>query len=305
MPAMDWLNFHHLRYFWTAAREGSLRRAATKLNVSPPSVSAQIAELEEALGEPLFRRSGRSKVLTDAGQVAFRYADEIFNLGRELVNAVKQRPTTQAVRFYVGIADSFPKLVTNEILQPVFQLPQPVHVICREGKLEDLLAQLAAHRLDLVLADEPASSSTRVRTFNHPLGDCGTTFCAAPALATALKRRFPQSLEGAPALLPSDNTALRRAVEAWFRRVGVRPRVVAEFEDLALMKVMAAEGRGFIVLPEVAVGEAVRRYGFRRLGTIDACRIHFHAITAERRLHHPAVAALTTQARHRLRPAAG
>ena len=239
-------------------------------------------------------------MLTDAGQVAFRYADEIFTLGRELVNAVKQRPTAQALRLYVGVADSFPKLVTNEILKPVFAMPQPVHVICREGKLEDLLGQLAAHRLDIVLADEPASSSTKVRTFNHPLGESSTSFCASGKLAATLKKGFPKSLHEAPALLPSDNTALRRAVETWFRDIGVQPRVVAEFEDLALMKVMAAEGRGFIVLPSVVADEAVRRYGFRIVGTTDACRVQFHAITAERRIAHPAVALITEQARNHL-----
>jgi LysR family transcriptional regulator, transcriptional activator of nhaA len=297
LAAMEWLNYHHLRYFWTVAKEGSLKKAAEKLHVSQPSISGQLSELEEALGEKLFRRSGRSKVLTDAGQVAFRYADEIFTLGRELVNAVKQRPTAQALRLYVGVADSFPKLVTNEILKPVFAMSQPVHVICREGKLEDLLGQLSAHRLDIVLADEPASSSTQVRTFNHPLGQSSTAFCAPGRLASALKQGFPKSLHDAPALLPSDNTSLRRAVEVWFREMGVQPRVVAEFEDLALMKVMAAEGRGFIVLPSVVANEAVRRYGFRVIGTADKCQIQFHAVTAERRLTHPAVVAITSTAR--------
>lgn len=299
---MEWLNYHHLRYFWTVAKEGSLRNAAEKLHVSQPSISAQLSELEQVLGEKLFRRSGRTKVLTDAGQVAFRYADEIFTLGRELVNAVKQHPTAEALRLYVGVADSFPKLVTNEILKPVFAMSQPAHVICREGKLEDLLGQLAAHRLDIVLADEPASSGTKVRTFNHLLGESSTSFCAAAELAATLKRGFPQSLHAAPALLPSDNTALRRAVETWFREVGVQPRVVAEFEDLALMKVMAAEGRGFIVLPSTVADEAVQRYGFRIIGSTDACRVQFHAISAERRIAHPAVALITEQARKHLFP---
>lgn len=297
---MDWLNYHHLRYFWTVAKEGSLKKAAETLHVSQPSISAQLRELEEALGERLFRRSGRSKVLTDAGQVACRYAEEIFSLGRELVNAVKQRPTAQTLRFYVGVADSFPKLVMNELLKPVFAMSQPVHVICREGKLEDLLGQLAAHRLEIVLADEPASSGTKVRTYNHPLGECSTSFCASGKLAQALKRGFPKSLHGAPALLPADNTALRRAVEAWFRQIEVQPRVVAEFDDLALMKVVAAEGSGFIVLPSAVAEGAVRRYGFRIIGVAEACRVQFHAITAERRLVHPAVVVLTGQAQRHL-----
>lgn len=296
---VEWMNYHHLRYFWIVAKEGSLKKAAEKLRVSQPSISTQIGELEAALGEKLFRRSGRTKMLTDTGQVVFRYADEIFSLGRELVSAVKQLPSARALRLYVGVADSFPKLVTNEILKPVFAMPQAVHVICREGKMEDLLGQLAAHRLDIVLADETAPSGTKVRTFNHPLGGSSTCFCAAGKLGVALKRGFPQSLHDAPALLPSDNTTLGRAVEAWFAGLGVRPRLVAECEDLALMKVLAAEGRGFIALPTLVADEAVRRYGFRILGVAEDCRVQFHAITAERRIVHPAVALITEKARSR------
>lgn len=294
---MEWLNYHHLRYFWTVAKEGSLARAAAKLHVSQPSISEQIRELEAVLGEKLFRRDGRNNVLTDAGQVVFGYADEIFALGREMLNAVKQRPGTKTLRLYVGVADSFPKLVTNEILKPIFALPQTIHVICREGKMEDLLAQLTAHRLDIVLADEPASSSTNFKTFNHPLGETGTTFCAEAKLAARLRKNFPKSLHEAPALLPTENTSLRRALETWFRDQGIRPRIVAEFEDLALMKVMAAEGRGFIALPSLAMNDAVDHYGFQVIGRTDKCRVQFHAITAERRIAHPAVAQITNQAR--------
>lgn len=290
---MEWLNYHHLRYFWMVAKEGSLARAAAKLHVSQPSISEQIRELEDALGEKLFRREGRGNKLTDAGQVVFGYADDIFALGQELLNAVKQRPGARQVRLYVGVVDSFPKLVTNEILAPVFTLPQTVHVICREGKMEDLLAQLAAHRLDLVLSDEPPSSSTNFKTFSHPLGETTTTFCAESKLATKLKRGFPKSLNDAPALLPAENTTLRRALEKWFREQHIAPRVVAEFEDLALMKVMAAKGRGFIAMPTVAVKDAVAHYGFRPLGEASECRSQFHAITVERRIAHPAVALIT------------
>ncbi len=294
---MEWLNYHHLRYFWTVAKEGSLARAAAKLHVSQPSISEQIRELEAVLGEKLFRRDGRNNVLTDAGQVVFGYADEIFALGRELMNAVKQRPGAKTLRLYVGVADSFPKLVTNEILKPVFALPQSVHVICREGKMEDLLAQLVAHRLDIVLADEPAANNTNFKTFNHPLGETGTTFCAEAKLAARLKKNFPRSLHESPALLPTENTSLRRAVETWFREQDIRPQIVAEFEDLALMKVMAAEGRGFMALPTWALNDALEHYGFQVIGRADQCRVQFHAITAERRIVHPAVVHITSQAR--------
>lgn len=294
---MEWLNYHHLRYFWTTAKEGSLARAAAKLRVSQPSISGQIRELETAFGEKLFRRAGRNNVLTDAGQVVFGYAEEIFALGAEMMNAVGQRPGSRTLRLYVGVADSFPKLVTNEILKPVFTLPQEVHAICREGKMEDLLAQLAAHRLDIVLADEPPASNTNFRVFNHPLGETGTTFLAEEKLAARLKRRFPASLQDAPALLPTENTALRRSLETWFRAKDVRPRVVAEFEDLALMKIMAAEGRGFIAVPSLVAKDAMAHYHFRMIGRADDCRLEFHAITAERRIVHPAVARITDKAR--------
>lgn len=294
---MEWLNYHHLRYFWAVAREGSLRRAAEKLNVSPPSVSAQIRELEEALGEKLFRRSGRGNVLTDAGQVALRYADEIFSLGRELSNAVRQRPNARALRLHVGVADSFPKLVTQQLLQPVFALTPPVHVICREGKVEDLLAQLVAHRLDVVLADEPAPGSLKVRVFNHPLGECGVTFCAGSRLAAALRRGFPRSLDRAPALLPAEGTGLRRSLDRWFQAQAIVPQILAEFEDPALMKVMASDGRGFTAVPSLVAQEAVDRFSLRIIGATEKCRDQFFAITAERRINHPAVAVLTSQAR--------
>ena len=294
---MEWLNYHHLRYFWTVAKEGSLARAAEKLHVSQPSISEQIRELESAFGEKLFQREGRNNKLTAAGHVVFGYAEEIFALGRELMNAVRQRPGAKVLRLYVGVADSVPKLVTNEILKPVFAMPQTAHVICREGKMEDLLAQLAAHRLDIVLADEPASSSTNFKTYNHSLGETGTTFFAEKKLAAKLKRNFPKSLHDAPALLPTENTSLRRALETWFREQQIQPRIVAEFEDLALMKVMATEGRGFIALPSVAVKDAVGHYGFQTIGRTEKCRVQFHAITAERRIAHPAVALITSQAR--------
>lgn len=293
---MEWLNFHHLRYFWAVAKEGSLARAADRLHVSQPSISEQIRELESALGEKLFRREGRRNVLTEAGWIAYEFAEEIFSLGREMMEVIGGRLGSKAMRFRVGVVDSFPKVVTNEVLKPVFMLEQPVHVICREGKPEDLLAQLAAHRLDLVLSDEPASTSVPFKTFHHELGHSGTTFCAARGLANRLKRGFPRSLDGAPALLPAENTTFRRSLEQWFRLRKIRPRVMAEIEDLALIKVMAAEGGGFIAVPAMAAGEAVKRYQFCILGETDQCRVHFYAITAERKLTHPAVVLLTSHA---------
>lgn len=294
---VEWLNYHHLRYFHAVAKEGSLARAAARMRVSQPSISEQIRELEEALGEKLFRREGRNNRLTDAGQVVFTYAEEIFALGGELLNAVKQRPGARSLRLNVGVADSFPKLVTNGILKPVFSMAQPVHVVCREGKVEDLLAQLAAHRLDVVLSDEPAPSSANLKVFSHGLGESSVTLCAEAKLAAKLKPNFPRSLNEAPALLPTENTALRRSLDAWFRAQNIRTKVVAEFEDLALMKVMASEGRGFIAVPTVALKEAVTRYKFRSIGQAARCRVRFYAITADRRIVHPALAVITSSAK--------
>ena len=297
---MEWLNYHHLRYFWVAAKEGSLKKAAEKLHVSQPSISEQIKELEGALGEALFRRSGRSNVLTDAGQIAFRYAEEIFSRGAELANAIKQRPGVQSLRLHVGVADAVPKLVTNEILKPVLAMPQTVHVICREGKMDDLLAQLAAHQLDIVLSDEPPSSSVKFRVFSQLLGESGITFCAAGKLAESLRKGFPESLHNAPALLPAENTAMRRSLDKWFRDKQIHPRVIAEFEDGALMKVMGAEGKGFIPVPTVVLHEALTRYRFKVIGASENCRDQFYAITAERRITHPAVVLMTRSSQNLL-----
>ncbi len=207
---MEFLNYHHLRYFWVVAKEGGLRKAADKLHVSQPTISAQIAALEGVLEEKLFRRGGRSLTLTEAGHRVLSYAEEIFSLGQELLDDSRQRPSARPLRVHIGITDSMPKLVSYEIIKPIFQMEQPVQAVCREGKAADLLGQLAAHRLDIVLADEPAPSSLPIKVFNHFLGECGVAFCAEPKLAATLKRKFPQSLDDAPALLPASNTVLRQ-----------------------------------------------------------------------------------------------
>ncbi|MDH4408852.1 MAG: LysR family transcriptional regulator [Verrucomicrobiales bacterium] len=293
----EWLNYHHLRYFYTVAKEGSLRGAAEKLKISQSSICAQIQLLESALGEDLFRLSARSLVLTEFGHLILGYAEEIFRLGRELLNARKQFPGVRALRLNVGIVDSFPKLTSFEILRPAFTHDPPIHVTCHEGKLDDLLVQLATHRVDVVLADEPASPGLQLKTFNHPLGSSGITFCAAPSLARTLKGRFPRNLNGAPALLGTQNTSLRRGLEKWFRSEGIEPRIVGEFEDGALAKIVATEGIGFIHVPTSSAREAVERYGFTILGRTTKCEIQFYAITAERRVDHPAVRAITENTR--------
>lgn len=299
-PNSHWLNYHHLRYFHSIAQEGSLRKAADKLRISQPSISAQVKLLETALGGQLFRRSGRSLALTDFGQLIYAYADEIFMLGRELLSTAKQGPGGRLLRLSVGIVDSFPKLLSLDVLRPVLAHDPPVLLACHEGKLDDLIAQLAAHRLDAVLADEPPPSTAKVKAFNHPLGSSGITFCAEPALARRLKGRFPNNLHDAPALLPTQNTALRRDLEKWFRSVDVQPRVVAEFEDAALAKIVATEGTGFTTVPTIVAAEAIERYGFIALGRTEEIQAHLFLITAERRLDHPAVLVLARRSMHEI-----
>ncbi len=290
-----WLNFHHLRYFHTVAVEGSLRGAAEKLRVSQPSMCTQIKQLEAALGESLFRRSGRSLVLTEFGRIVQTYATDIFALGQELVTATKRGASGRTMRLQVGIVDSFPKLLSLDILRPVFSHDPAVLLSVQEGKLEDLLGQLAAHRLDAVLSDGPPPTQSSVKTFTHPLGSSGVSFCAAPSLARKLKGRFPVCLRDAPALLPAPNTPQRRDLDTWFREVRAEPRVVAEFADAALAKIVATEGIGFTAVPTIVASDAVERYGFEILGRTEDCRAQLFLITAERRIEHPV---LVTLAKH-------
>lgn len=297
---MESLNYHHLRYFWVVAKEGSIRKASEKLRVSQPSICVQVQSLEETMGEKLFRRSGRNLVMTETGQLVFGYADEIFSLGGELVSAMKQGSVGRALKLNVGVTDSLPKLVAQILLEPVFDVAGPVHVVCREGKAEDLLVQLASMRLDIILADEPASTGLPFKTFNHLLGSSGVTFCASAALAKRLRKGFPKSLNGAPALLPAQNTNLRRSLEKWFHALNIHPTILAEFEDGALMKAIASGGRGFIPLASVVADEAVERYRFKIIGATEKCTDQFFAITAERRLTHSAVVLITENAQKTL-----
>jgi LysR family transcriptional activator of nhaA len=293
LSGTEFLNYHHLRYFWTVAKEGSLRRASDKLKVSQPSMSTQIKLLEAALGEPLFRPSGRSLEMTEFGQLVFGYAEEIFTLGSEILRATKHAPGVRVLKLHVGIVDSFPKLMSYDILRPVFEHQPPVHLTCHEGKLLDLVSQVSTHRIDVVLSDEPVSPGVTGKVFNHLLESSEIAFCAMPSLARKLKGRFPRNLDGAPMLLPTQNCSLRRDLENWFRSVGIQPRVVAEFEDGALAKIAATSGLGVIAVPSVVVSEAVERYGFVPIGRSKEVETRFYAITAERRFTHPAVIAIT------------
>lgn len=293
---MDFLNYHHLRYFWTVAKTGSIRKSAEELGVSQPSISAQIRLLEESIGEKLFHRSGRNLVLSEAGQVALTYADEIFSLGRELTNAVGNDSSSRSLRLNVGMTDSLSKLIAFECLKPAYHFPRATQIVARQGELSVLINQLQAHRLDLVLADEPATSIHKAKTYNHRLGRSGVTFCAVPALARKLARNFPQSLHEAPALLPSENMGMRWALETWFDKQEIRPRIVGEFEDSTLMEVAAAGGLGFTTVHTVVDQAALKHYGLKVIEKVEECGSDFYAITGERRVKNPVAAKITEHA---------
>jgi LysR family transcriptional regulator, transcriptional activator of nhaA len=294
---VEFLNYHHLRYFWTVAKEGGLTKAAGKLHVSQSTISAQVQALEGVLGEKLFRRVGRNLALTDVGQHVLTYAEEIFSIGQDLLNSVKQRPTSRPLRVRIGVADTLPKLVAYRIIEPIFRLAQPVQISCWEHHVPHMLVELAGYRLDLVLADEPASSGVPHYVFNHFLGECGVAFCAEPRLAAKLRRGFPKSLHGAPALLPMSNSGLRRSLEKWFHATDIRPRLVGEFEDPGFVTILALHGFGFMCVPTMVLKEIIARFGFRTIGRTDDCKQQFYAITPERKLMHPAVTAITSEAR--------
>jgi LysR family transcriptional activator of nhaA len=298
---MEWLNYHHLRYFWAVARDGGVTRASETLHVSQPTVSAQIRALEDALGEKLLARKGRSLALTDAGRVVFRYADEIFGLGRELLDTVKGRPTGRPTRLVVGIADAVPKLIAYRLLEPALRLPEPVRIVCNEDRLDRLLAELALHGLDLVIADSPARpAAARVRVFTHLLGESPIAMYAKPSLAKRYKRGFPDSLTGAPLLLPTASATLRRMLDHWLDARDVRPRVIGEFEDSALMKAFGQAGLGVFPSPQAIEDEIRGQYGVEALGTLDGITERFYAISVERRIKHPGLIAISNAARRSL-----
>jgi LysR family transcriptional activator of nhaA len=295
---MEWLNYHHLLYFWTVARTGSVAAASKELRLAPPTISNQIGKLEESLGEKLLRRSGRGLVLTDMGRIAMRYADEIFSLGQEFTSTMKERPTGRPLRFCVGIVDVLPKFVAFHLLEPALHLGIPLRLICREDRPDHLLADLAMHEVDVVLSDTPASPVVNIRTFNHLLGESGVTFFA-PKKLTRLKKGFPRSLDGAPFLLPLENTAFRRDLNEWFYSQKVHPLVQGEFADFALLRVFAEEGFGIFAAPSV-IEEQLRAYGFQRIGKTNRITVRFYAISIERQLQHPAVVAVCGAARSTL-----
>ncbi len=294
------LNFHHLHYFAAVDRAGSVVAAARDLGVSQPTISAQINLLERALGEDLFKRRGRTLVLTELGQVVQRYTDEIFDLGRELEDAVRGRPTGGPQRFTVGVSDSLPKLTTLLMLEPAIGETLRYRLVLRVDKMERLLSALAAHALDLVLSDQPVPPISKIRAYSHLLGESDVTVFAKAPLATRYRRGFPRSLDAAPFLLQTEESALRRALNAWFASSQIRPRIVAEAEDMGMLQVLAQRGLGLFAAPTVAKDAIEKQHDVRAVGVLEGLKERFFAITAERKLRHPAAVAISTTARSEL-----
>ncbi|WP_164008780.1 transcriptional activator NhaR [Pyxidicoccus trucidator] len=296
---MSWLNYHHLLYFWTVARAGSIAKAGEELHLAQPTISSQLKLLEESLGHKLFERQGRKLVLTDVGRTVMRYADEIFRLGNELKSVVSGMPTGQQLRLNVGVLDVIPKLVAEQLLKPALDAGPSLRIICREGPLPQLLASLALHELDVVLADAPSSEPVSVRSFNHLLGKSGVSFFAAGKLVQ-LKKDFPRSLNGAPVLLPSNESSVRRSLELWFERQGLRPLIAGDFDDSALLQAFGQRGHGVFAMPTAIEAEVERQFNCSVIGRTDEIETCFYAITVERKLRHPAVVSIAEAARSQI-----
>lgn len=295
------MNYKHLHYFWVVARAGGILKASEQLHITPQTLSGQIKLLEHSLGRTLFRKKGRGLELTEDGRVALGYADEIFSLGTELRGAMRQTdPGSRVLEFRVGVADSVAKSVAYRLLEPAMTLPEPVRLVGVEGKFPDLLAKLALHRLDLVIADEPLNKRLSVKAFNHALGSTAMSFFCTPALRRSLKGRFPQCLHDAPMLIQGAASSVRQQLDGWLTRHKIQPRIVGEFDDGALMTAFGREGRGVFMAPTILEDETLAHYGVQVLGRSDELVEEFFAVTVERRITHPCVASITQHARGRL-----
>lgn len=297
---MEWLNYHHLLYFWSVAKHGTVAKACEELRLAQPTISAQIRVLEDTLGEKLFVRSGRRLVLTEMGRIAFKYAEDIFSLGHDLMNTIKGLGSGRPVRLAVGIVDVVPKLVASQLLKSAFTYSPSIRMVCWEDKLDKLLADLAIHGLDLVIADTPAPPTIKVKAYNHLMGESGVTLFATRTLTRRYRRNFPQSLRGAPILLPTSNAMLRRQMDEWLVRHDLRPTLIGEFEDSATLKAFGQDGYGLFPGSTVMEEEICRQYRVQVVGQLNSLKQHFYAITVERRLTHPAVLAVVRSARREL-----
>jgi LysR family transcriptional activator of nhaA len=295
------INYKHLHYFWVVAKQGGITRASERLHLTPQTISGQISLLEDSLGEALFRKVGRNLELTETGRLVLSYADEIFSLGGELEEMVRNLPADRPYIFKVGVVDVVPKSIAYRLLGPALELPDPVRIVCKESSLDNLLAELALHRIDMVIADGPIPAGLGVRGFNHSLGECGVSFLAIDKLAKSLSGNFPQSLNAAPLLLPSEINLVRPRLMEWLEGLHIHPRIVGEFDDSALMKAFGQAGAGVFVAPSAIAEEAAKQYGVQIVGNTEEVREQFYAISIERRISHPAVSAITETAREWLK----
>jgi LysR family transcriptional activator of nhaA len=294
------INYKHLHYFCVVAREGGIARAGERLHLTPQTISAQLGLLEDHLGTTLFTRVGRNLQLTESGRLVLSYADEIFSLGGELEEVVHQQPEGRPQLFRVGVVDVVPKSIAHRILQPALRMPEPVRMICREATLDTLLAELALHRLDLVVADRPIPPTVSTRGFSHKLGECGVSFFATKSLRKKMKGDFPHCLDGAPLLLPSSGNQLRSGIERWLDKHRIHPRTIAEFDDSALMKAFGQEGAGAFIAPAAIEAEVALQYQVAAIGRVDEVKERFYAISIERRVTHPVVSDVLESARNSL-----
>jgi len=290
---MAYINFKHLRYFWAVAKEGGIARASKVLNVTPQTISGQLKLLERNLGVKLFRKSGRNLGLTEAGQKAFSYAEKMFQLEAELEMVLLGPSSNVDPLFRVGVVDVIPKLIVYQMIEPALKLTDPLRLVCREGDLDTLLADLAIHKLDLVLTDSPVPPTLRLDLFSHPLGECGTIFFGVKDLADRFRKGFPGSLTGAPILMQSRESSLHSDLRRWFQAHRIFPSIKAEIEDSALLKVFGEKGLGIFNAPAVIEHAVIHQYGVVTVGRAEDLRVRFYAITAERELQHPGVAAIT------------
>ncbi|MGF1546594.1 MAG: transcriptional activator NhaR [Thiotrichales bacterium] len=291
------INLKHLRYFWAVAAHGTIARASEILHLTPQTISGQLRELEEQVGNKLFQKSGRNLVLTDTGRVVFSYADEMFRLSGELQDVLAGRTPGTAITLHVGIAMVVPKLLAYKVLEPVLKMSEQVRLVCNEAPFSDLLADLAVHKLDLVIADSPVSPALSVRAYNHPLGESGISFFVARDSAARYRENFPACLDGAPMLMPTTSSALRRALESWFEHLEVKPEVVGEFEDRALMKVFGEANEGIFTSPTIVESDVLKKYAVEVIGRTREVMERYYVISAERRIKHPAVAVITEVSR--------
>ncbi len=300
---MQRINYQHLFYFWHVAKEQSFSRAAEILHLAQPTISGQLNVFEKAIGEKLFEKHGRQLLLTDTGRIVFHYAEEIFSLGRELTHVLNGRPGSRNLRLVVGVADVLPKLVISQLLEPAFRMPETLHLSCYEDKAERLFNDMTLQGIDLIISDCPLTPTSDSHVFNHLLGECSVMVFGTVELAAIYQPGFPNSLNNAPFILPSSNTAARRSLDQWFDAMSISPKIIAEIEDSALIKSLASEGIGLFIAPNTLEKEICKQYAVNAIGSIETVKERFYAVTHKRKLKHPAVTAILENARQVVFPA--